>query len=49
MFQRPGFEESLRHWINRSQPDNVLSDIYDGQVWKTFEESSEQGSNKFFR
>ena len=48
MFKRPGFEELLRHWINRSPNNNVLSDIYDGQVWKTFEDSSEQG-NKFFR
>ena len=49
MFQRPGFEELLRHWANRSLIDNVLSDIYDGQVWQTLKESSEQGSNKFFR
>src|SRR3954452_16200241 len=49
MFLRPGFEESLRHWINRTSPVNVLSDIYDGRVWRNFKESSEQGSDNFFR
>jgi len=36
MFRRPGFESSLRHWANRSNFDNILTDIYDGEVWKTF-------------
>ena len=49
MFKRPGFEELLRHWTRRSVIDNVLSDIYDGQIWKNLKESSEQGSNNFFR
>ena len=49
MFRRPGFEELLRHWTNRSQLQNVLSDIYDGRVWKTFKESSEIDSPNFFR
>ena len=25
MFRRPGFEESLRHWTNRSNLDDVLA------------------------
>ncbi|GET59829.1 hypothetical protein GLOIN_2v1480991 [Rhizophagus irregularis DAOM 181602=DAOM 197198] len=29
MFCRPEFEKSLRHWANRSNSDNILSDIYD--------------------
>ncbi|GBB87739.1 hypothetical protein RclHR1_14210006 [Rhizophagus clarus] len=49
MFKRPGFEELLRHWTRHSIIDNVLSDIYDGQIWKNLKESSEQGSNNFFR
>lgn len=49
MFLRPGFEKSLRHWTDRIRPDNVLSDIYDGQIWQNLKESSEQMSNKFFR
>jgi hypothetical protein len=46
LFQEPGFEESLRHWSNRPIIDNVLSDIYDGQIWRNFK--SGQGDN-FFR
>ncbi|GET66057.1 hypothetical protein GLOIN_2v1768861 [Rhizophagus irregularis DAOM 181602=DAOM 197198] len=48
MFKRPGFEELLRHWTRRSVIDNVLSDIYDGQIWQNLKESNEQGSNNFF-
>ena len=48
MFKRPGFEELLRHWTNRSVIDNVLSDIYDRQIWQNFKESSQQELNNFF-
>ena len=47
MFLRSGFESSLRHWTNRLHPDNTLSDIYDGQVWRNFKD--EQESDCFFR
>ncbi len=46
MFRRPGFESSLRHWANRSNFDNILTDIYDGKVWKTFKDDD---STIFFR
>jgi hypothetical protein len=36
MYRRKGFENSLRHWANRSGFDDILTDIYDGRVWKTF-------------
>ena len=32
MYRRQGFEKSLRHWSDRQQFDNILTDIYDGQV-----------------
>ena len=48
MFRQPGFKKSLRHWSNREQFDNILTDIYDGQVWKTFKETSNDNSLKFF-
>jgi hypothetical protein len=38
MYQRPGFENSLRHWVNRSSFDDILCDIYDGEIWKTFKD-----------
>src|SRR3954454_4681164 len=37
----------LRHWTNRTYFDNILTDIYDGQIWKNFEDSA--NSTKFFR
>ena len=49
IYCRPGFESSLRHWVNRQQFDNILTDIYDGNVWKTFKESTEENSDIFFR
>ena len=49
MYRRQGFESHLRHWSNRQQFNNILTDIYDGQVWQTLKESSDEGSPNFFR
>ncbi|GET55402.1 hypothetical protein GLOIN_2v1786147 [Rhizophagus irregularis DAOM 181602=DAOM 197198] len=49
MYRQPNFENSLRHWINRPTFDNILTDIYDGEVWKTFKETTDESSNNFFR
>jgi len=49
MFRRKGFENSLRHWANRSDFDNILTDIYDGRVWKTFKGTDDETSLNFFR
>ena len=49
MFLRPGFEKSRRHWVNRSSYDNIMTDIYDGSVWKLFKEADEEGSENVFR
>jgi hypothetical protein len=32
MFRRKGFENSLRHWTNRSNFSEIYTDIYDGLV-----------------
>ena len=45
MFLRSGFEKSLQHWANRLSDENIMTDIYDGNVQKTFKE----GSEKFFQ
>ncbi|GET51676.1 hypothetical protein GLOIN_2v1786147 [Rhizophagus irregularis DAOM 181602=DAOM 197198] len=42
MYRQPNFENSLRHWINRPTFDNILTDIYDGEVWKTFKETTDE-------
>ncbi|EXX62931.1 hypothetical protein RirG_157130 [Rhizophagus irregularis DAOM 197198w] len=49
MYCRLGFERNLRHWSERKRFDNILTDIYDSQVWKNFKETSDENSAKFFR
>jgi hypothetical protein len=49
LYLQPRFEKSLRHWVNRSHSDDIITDIYDGQIWKTFKETSDENSPNFFR
>ena len=37
MIKRPGFPEKCEKWRNREKKDNVLYDVYDGDIWKTFQ------------
>ncbi len=49
MFRHPGFEESFRHWANQSADlDGTLADIYDGQIWKNFKETTDEDLPNFF-
>ena len=48
LYLQSGFEKSLRHWADRSDFDNILTDIYDGRIWKTFKETSDHNSINFF-
>ena len=49
-YNRPNFENSLMHWANRTNSDDILSDIYDGNIWKTFKETNDdENSPNFFR
>ena len=49
MFNQPEFENSLRHWTNRTNFDNILTDVYDGQIWKNFKETAnDDNSPNFF-
>jgi hypothetical protein len=49
LYLQPGFEKSLRHWVNRSHSDDIITDIYDGEIWKTLKETSDENSPNFFR
>ena len=49
LYLQPGFEKSLRHWVSRSHSDDIITDIYDGEIWKTFKETSDDNSPNFFR
>ena len=37
---RPGFSELCQHWKFTRSSDNIMQDVYDGQVWKDFQEVS---------
>ncbi len=49
LYLQSDFENSLRHWANRSRFDNILTDVYDGQIWRTLKETSDHDSPNFFR
>lgn len=34
--RRPGFENLIDHWKKRSLSKEILGDVYDGRVWKSF-------------
>jgi len=36
ILQREGFPDVCEHWRSRQVKDSVLSDMYDGEVWKNF-------------
>ena len=36
MYRRPGFESLLEKWANRDGEAGLYTDIYDGEIWKTF-------------
>ena len=47
MYNRKGFEELCRKWADRHDDSRYLNDIYDGRVWKTFQDQNED--MPFFR
>ena len=50
LYQQPSFENNLRHWINRTSFNDLLCDIYDGDIWKSFKENPfDNNSALFFR
>ena len=36
LLKRPGFEKDCEAWRKREVPEDIFSDVYDGQVWKSF-------------
>ena len=49
IYKCPGFESDLRHWVNRSSFNNILTDIYDSDIWKKFkDEPFAEDSELFF-
>jgi hypothetical protein len=44
LYQRPEFEKQLKKWTNR-HVNGLITDIYDGEIWKTFPDDQ---SSPFF-
>lgn len=40
LYQRPEFKQQLRKWTNRDVNNDILADIYDGKIWKSFSDAS---------
>lgn len=38
LLNRPGFQDACERWRNRKVTEGVMSDIYDGKIWKDYQE-----------
>ncbi|PKB93324.1 hypothetical protein RhiirA5_441643 [Rhizophagus irregularis] len=45
VYTKDGFEESCRKWVNRPSNPEILADVYDGRVWKSFKD---ENKSQFF-
>ena len=43
---RPGFKIECEKWRSQNHSEDVLADVYDGEIWKNF---THDGTNLFFR
>ena len=49
MYRRPGFEELLKKWSSRDYKNNLMTDIYDGEIWKNFpSDTNNLDQSRFF-
>ena len=48
MYKRHNFEELLKKWANRDTITNVITDIYDGEIWKNFPSNLDNPTSRFF-
>ena len=49
MYRRPGFESLLSKWTNRNVEIGMMSDIFDGEIWKKFPSQADTSdSPRFF-
>jgi hypothetical protein len=42
LYNIKGFKESCRKWADRPDNSQMLADIYDGRVWKTFKDPNDE-------
>jgi hypothetical protein len=41
LYQRSEFKQQLQKWTNRHVDNGMLADIYDGEIWKNFPDTSD--------
>ena len=46
MYRRPEFESLLKKWANRDSEVDLYTDIYDGEIWKTFPSSVDNSAEQ---
>jgi len=48
LYRRPDFEEQLQKWTNRHINGEIMTDIYDGNIWKNFPSQMDNLGSRFF-
>lgn len=48
LYQRPDFEEQLIKWTNRHVNSGMMTDVYDGEIWKNFPSQMDNSESRFF-
>ena len=46
MYWRPRFESLLKKWANWDSEVDLYTDIYDGEIWKTFPSSVDNSAEQ---
>ena len=47
MYQRSGFEQNMIKWVHWHVDENILADIYNEKIWKTFSSGDSENSPFF--
>ena len=48
LYQRPDFEEQITKWTNRHANSGIMTDVYDGEIWKNFPSQMDNLESRFF-
>ncbi|GBB90179.1 hypothetical protein RclHR1_17060003 [Rhizophagus clarus] len=48
LYQRPDFEKQLVKWTNWHANSGMMTDVYDGEIWKNFSSQIDNSESQFF-
>src|SRR6266542_2333397 len=48
LYQQPDFEEQLLKWTNQLANSRIMTDIYNGEIWKNFPSQMDNSESQFF-